>query len=90
MAGSRRARARARGRYARDVRRATDRIPRAGSLPTRFRAAVDDAAWLRAAWPQPATARYGATVLLGAAASAGLEHAARDLEREGTQVIAGA
>ena len=63
------------------TRFASDALPR-------LRAAVDDAAWLRAAWPQPATARYGATVLLGAARVAGLEHAARDLEREGAQVIA--
>jgi len=57
------------------------------ALP-RLRSALDQPAWLRAAWPQPATARYDASVLLGAARVGGLAGAARELERDGAQVIA--
>ena len=57
------------------------------ALP-RLRNALDQPAWLRAAWPQPATARYDASVLLGAARVGDLAGAARELERDGAQVIA--
>jgi hypothetical protein len=59
----------------------------AHALP-RLRGALEQPVWLRAAWPQPATARYGASVLLGAAGVGALAAAARELERDSAQVIA--
>jgi uncharacterized protein (TIGR02118 family) len=59
----------------------------AEALP-RLRSALDEPVWMRAAWPQPATARYDACVLLGAARVAGLARASRELERDGAQLVA--
>ena len=54
----------------------------------RLRSALEDPAWFRVAWPQPTTARYDATVLVGAARVTGLAKAARELERDGAQLLA--
>ena len=59
----------------------------AEALP-RLRGALEDACWLRSAWPQPASARFDASVLVGAASVKGVARVARELERDGSRVIA--
>jgi EthD domain-containing protein len=56
------------------------------ALP-RVRSALSDPVWLRVFWPQAPDARYDANVLAGAGRVAGLAQAARELERDGGEVV---
>ena len=57
------------------------------ALP-RLRSALADPAWQSVWWPQAPDARYDANLLVGADRVAGLAQAARELEREGGEVVA--
>jgi hypothetical protein len=59
----------------------------AEALP-RLRSASSDPAWLRAYWPRSPDARYDANLLVGASRVSGLAQAARELERDGGEVLA--
>lgn len=59
----------------------------AEGLP-RLSAALEDAVSWRAFWPRDPAARYDATALLAAAGQGRLASAARELEREGCEVVA--
>jgi hypothetical protein len=56
------------------------------ALP-RLRRALSDPAWIRLHWPQARDARYDATLLAGAGRVAGLAGAARELERDGGELV---
>ncbi|HVN37043.1 MAG TPA: EthD domain-containing protein [Myxococcota bacterium] len=57
------------------------------TLP-RLRNALSDPACLQVFWPQSPDARYDANVLVGASRVAGLAQAARELERDGGELVA--
>jgi EthD domain len=76
----------ARRRSGEDAARFRERLA-SQTLP-RLRSALSDPAWLHVFWPQAPDARYDANLLLGAGSVAGLARAARELERDGGELLA--
>jgi len=69
-----------------DAKRFRERF--ASSALAQVRSALEDPAWIRTHWPQTHDARYDATLLVGAGRMGGLAQAARELERDGGEVVA--